>query len=548
MPNSLNTGVSGLLAHQRQLDMVANNLANINTTGYKSQRIVFSDLMYELLSPATNGNGVSVGGTNPIQIGSGTKTGQIARNFGQGGFNATGQPLDFALQGDGFFVVSDGNQDLYTRSGAFSLDESGILIDPATGFPVKRFGPTGENNLTGPSFQVPGDDRIRIPLGETIFGVPTGSVAFHGNLQAGAAGPEAQILTSANPFEVAGVAATLTTLLNDVDTNLVDYQAGDAIELTGTNDDGSPFSVTMAADGTTMLGDVVNELNNVLVGSVASMDAAGNLVITSDEPGTSMTALAFDDAAGNVGQTDLHTHSMLASTIGRDGDILTGESEIFDVRGGSHTLGYEFQKIGTNTWNLNFSLPDGDGTVIDGSVDGIEFSDDGTLVGVGGLTNSLVQVTVRLDDILQDQSFDIDLTNLIQIASPFTMAIEQDGLEPGKLINVRVNSDGVLQGISSTGESFDIAQMAIALFRNPQGLIAVGSSYFEASLNSGNVELGAAAAGGRGAIRGGQLEGSNVDVAFEFTQLIVAQRGFSANARTITVADEVLEELTNIIR
>ncbi len=548
MPNSLNTGVSGLLAHQRQLDMVANNLANINTTGYKTQRIVFSDLMYELLSPATNGNGVSVGGTNPIQIGSGTKTGQIARNFGQGAFNATGQPLDFALQGDGFFVVTDGNQDFYTRSGAFSLDEAGILIDPATGFPVKRFGPTGENNLTGPSFQVSGDDRIRIPLGETILGEPTRNVGFNGNLQADAAGPEAQVLMSANPFEVAGAPATSTTLINDLDTNLVDYDTGDTLELTGTNNDGSPFSVILPVDGTTTLGQIVDELNTVLTGAAASLDASGNLVITNDEAGTSMVAVAIDDATGNTGQTDFLPHSLLASTVGRDGDVLTGESEVFDVRGGAHSLGYQFEKVGVNTWNLNFSLPDGDGTVVEGSVEGIEFSDDGTLVGVNGLTDSMAEVTVRFNDILQEQTFNIDLSKLIQIAAPFSMAIDQDGLEPGKLVNVRVNSDGVLQGISSTGESFDIAQMAIAIFRNPQGLIAVGSSFYEASLNSGNVELGAAASGGRGAIRGGQLEGSNVDVAFEFTQLIVAQRGFSANARTITVADEVLEELTNIIR
>lgn len=144
MPNSLNTGVSGLLAHQRQLDMVANNLANLNTTAYKTQRIVFSDLLYESLAPATNGNGVSIGGTNPIEVGSGVRTAQIGRNFGQGSFNSTGQPLDFALQGDGFFVVSDSNTNYYTRAGSFSLDDGGFLIDPSTGYPVMRFGRQGK--------------------------------------------------------------------------------------------------------------------------------------------------------------------------------------------------------------------------------------------------------------------------------------------------------------------------------------------------------------------------------------------------------------------
>jgi len=548
MANSLNTSVSGLLSHQRQLDMVANNLANMNTTGYKSQRIVFSDLIYELSSPATNGNGVTVGGTNPIQLGSGVKTAQIARNFSQGGFNSTGQPLDFAIQGEGFFVVSDGNQDFYSRSGAFSLDESGILIDPSTGFPVKRFGPVGETNPNGPAFQVPGDDRIRIPLGETILGEPTRSISFNGNLASGADGPQAQILTSANPYEASGIPATTATFLNDLDTNLNPYQSGDILEIEGVSADGTPFSIDLAVDETTTLGEIVDEINNLLEGAFVTLDATGHMISNDDELGPSLVSISLDDAQGNVGQTDLHSHSFVASTVGRDGDILSGEMSIFDVRGGEHTLLYEFQKVGVNSWNALFNLPPGEGTLTNNLVEGIEFSDDGQLIGVNGITNTIAEITADFTDILQEQSFSVKLDSLVQIATAFSMAVDQDGLAPDKMVDVRVNSDGILQGISSAGKSFDLANIAIALFRNPQGMIAVGNSYFESSLNSGNVELGAAASGGRGTVRGGQLEGSNVDVAFEFTQLIVAQRGFSANARSITVADEVLEELTNIIR
>lgn len=548
MPNSLNTSVSGLLAHQRQLDMVANNLANINTTAYKTQRIVFSDLLYQSLAPATNGNGVSIGGTNPIEVGSGVRTGQIGRNFSQGSFNATGQPLDFALQGDGFFVVSDGNADFFTRAGSFSLDDGGYLIDPATGFPVKRFGPTGESNTEGPSFQIAGDDRVRIPLGESILGNPTSEVNLSGTLNADSLGPAAQVLTTANSFTVGGAAANNATLLNNLDTNSVPYGAGDEVTIAGNNADGSPFSLDFGVDATTTLGDLVTAINGAVTGAVASLDGDGNLVLTSDDLGPSTVNLSIQDKAGNVGDTNYISHALIATTVGRNGDILTGQTEINDVRGGIHTLGYEFQKTGVNTWDLQFTLPNNDGTVTDGLIENIEFSDDGTLLSIDGVPNAISNVTVQFNDILQEQSFNVNINDLFQISSPFSMSITQDGLEPGKLVNVRVNSDGLLQGISSSGQIFDLAQMAIANFRNPQGLSAVGNNYYEATLNSGSVDLGTAGSGGRGTIRAGQLEGSNVDVAYEFTQLIVAQRGFSANARSITVADEVLEELTNIVR
>ncbi|MDG1808152.1 MAG: flagellar hook-basal body complex protein [Pirellulaceae bacterium] len=549
MPNSLTTGVSGLLAHQRQLDMVANNLANLNTTAYKTQRIVFSDLLYESLAPATNGNGVAIGGTNPIEVGSGVRTAQIGRNFGQGSFNSTGQPLDFALQGDGFFVVSDSNTNYFTRAGSFSLDDGGYLIDPATGYPVMRFGPTGENNLEGPSFQKAGDDRIQIPLGETILGSPTSFVELSGTLNADSLGPAQQVLTSANNFLTGGgVAVNNATLLNDLDTNTSAYAPGDQLVVSGNNADGTTFSINLAVDNTSTLGDVVTSINGAISGAVASLDAEGNLVLTSDDSGPSTVSLSILDDAGNTGGTDFISHTLVATTVGRNGDVLSGQTEINDVRGGLHNLGYEFQKAGPNEWNLQFTLPDSDGTVVDGLIENIEFSDDGTLLSIGGVPNPTKNITLNFDGILEDQSFDVKIDELFQISAPFSMSINQDGIEPGKLVNVMVNSDGLLQGVSSSGQIFELAQMAIALFRNPQGLSASGNSYFEATLNSGTVDLGAAGAAGRGTVRAGQLEGSNVDVAYEFTQLIVAQRGFSANARSITVADEILEELTNIIR
>ena len=129
-----------------------------------------------------------------------------------------------------------------------------------------------------------------------------------------------------------------------------------------------------------------------------------------------------------------------------------------------------------------------------------------------------------------------------------TFQQQQDGLPPGVLVSASVDLTGRVQGLSSNGRTFTLAQLAIASFRNAEGLLAVGDNLFQSTPNSGDPELGAAGAGSRGQVFGSNLELSNVDLAYEFTRLIIGQRGFSANARTITVADEVLEELTNLLR
>ena len=517
MPNALQTGVSGLIAHQRQLDVVANNLANINTTAFKSQRVLFSDLVYERLSPATGSSGVTtIGGTDPLEIGSGVRTAQTQRDFSQGGLDATGQAFDFAIQGEGFFVLNDGIQDIYSRSGAFSLDAEGTLIDPSTGYAVQRFGRVGEGQNNTPQFQIPGDSRIRVPIGSTIFGTPTSRTTFNGILDSSSTGPRAEILTSANPFLSSGNPATAATALNDLDTNSTDYVAGDIIEIVGTNPDGSTFNTTIGAFGATM-GDILAAVNTSASGATATMDSDGNLLFLADDSGEASMSLVLSDQIGNTGSTLFNTHNMIVTTNGKDGDTLDGLINFFDVRGDAHEVSYTFQKITPNSWNLMFDIDPEDGTIVSGNVDNIQFNDDGTLIGINGISGGVGQIEIQFAGVSQSQSIAIHLGELSHIAADFAFSTSQDGNEPSKLASVRINSDGTLQGISSTGRTFDIAQLSVASFRNPNGLSAIGNLAFESTLNSGNVELGLAGSNGRGTIRGGQLEASNVDVAFEFT-------------------------------
>ena len=217
------------------------------------------------------------------------------------------------------------------------------------------------------------------------------------------------------------------------------------------------------------------------------------------------------------------------------------------MRGQAHTVSLDFQKQADGTWSMTAGVDPTSGTVVDGSVGPISFNSDGSFQSAGDMN-------LAFDFGDGPQSINLSLGSgggfdgLTEMADAANLAAQQDGFPPGAFVSVQVRSDGVLEGISSTGRTFPLAQLAIASFSNPGGLHARGDNTFEASLSSGDVQVGTGLSGNRGAVVGGQLESSNVDIAMEFTRLIVAQRGFSANARTITVTDEVLEELTSLIR
>src|SRR5437763_982682 len=142
MSFALSSGVTGLQAHQQMLDVAGNNLANVNTTSFKSSRILFSELLSETIRKASQPT-TNTGGTNPVQMGSGVGVSGIVRNMSQGNIVNTGNPLDMAIEGEGYFVLSDGQQNVYSRAGAFAVDSSAMLVDPSTGYRVQRIGSEG---------------------------------------------------------------------------------------------------------------------------------------------------------------------------------------------------------------------------------------------------------------------------------------------------------------------------------------------------------------------------------------------------------------------
>ena len=391
MLRSLFSGISGLRAHQTMLDVTGNNIANVNTVGFKSSQTQFQDtLSQELYSAGAPQAGT--GGTNPAQVGLGVSVAGIATNFQQGAAQLTSRSTDMMINGDGFFTVKSGGQDLYTRNGSFNFDSLGQLVT-ADGALVQGWAAVGGVVNTN----APLTD-LKLPIGTLMGAKATATASFAGNLPSDAA---------------------TATVLNR---------------------------------------------------TIPVFDAVGN---------QRTLALTFTCTAGawTVGATDgVNTVAPQAVTFSGAG-ALTSPTTV--------TVG---------------------GVAVDLS----------TLTGFAGLTSG--------------------------------EAGAQDGQAAGTLQSFALSSDGTLIGQFSNGLKQPIGALALASFTNPTGLEKAGDSLYRTTTNSGSPMVGTAGTSGRGTLAGGALEMSNVDLAAEFTNLIIAQRGYQANARVITTSDEVLQELVNLKR
>ncbi len=558
--DALFSGVSGLQANQDMLDVIGNNLANSNTTGYKSQSVNFADLIYQSLSQGTAPSATS-GGTNPIQIGSGVSVASVSSNLQQGTLQATGNDLDLALQGNGYFVAQNGDITEFTRAGSFGVDANNILVDPSTGYAIQRFGTIGEGTATSPAFQTAGNNDINIPIGTGIPGNATTDITLQGNLSASASGPIAQILTSTQPFTTSAGAATLSTTLDSLSDNIAPYGAGDTITLQGTDVNGNPVNVSISVDPTVngpfTMGDLVNAINTNFPGSTASLDSQGNLVMTANNAGTNNLSLNITDGNPNPsgGASNWGNHIMNVTTPGADGATVNTSIQVYDPQGTAHTLNLTFQKQANNTWSLTGAIDPSEGTMADNLVNNITFNQNGSFSQVTGTGVGNATMSVQFNGFATPQTISFNFgtpgafDGLTQNGgSSSASATGQNGFAAGFLSTLSIGQDGVINGIFTNGQTLAIAQIAVANFANPGALNRVGNNYYALSSESGPALIGAGQSGGRGSVQQGQLESSNVDVSLEFTRLIIAQEGYQVNSHVITAADQILQDLGNIIR
>jgi flagellar hook protein FlgE len=553
MSFALSAGVTGLQAHQKMLDIAGHNLANINTTAFKASRIIFSELLAETVKKASQPT-TNVGGTNPQQMGSGVGVAGISPNMAQGNIVNTGNPLDLALEGEGYFVVNDGEQDLYTRAGAFSVDANTYLVDPATGYRVQRIGSIGEAD----GFQVAGDSDVRVPYDVAMPARATTSMTVAGNLSADAVldSPQAQKIGSDVIYTTSGgTLATDSTLIEDLDQFTGTVGSG-VITISGYLPEGTSFTNTMNVPAGTDMADLIAAINAEFTASASGATAGlvnGQIRVTDTETGASYTdlSLSYSDASSTL-ETPAYFEVL---TVGGD-EVKNVNITVFDSLGGKHAFSGAFIRTDTtNEWDFLLCSVSGDVETInmdERRIDGITFDTTGAFDTVAGTPE--FKITWGYDP-STEQTIEINMgtsgkwDGLTQFSGNSTaVAKEQDGYESGKLSSVSVDASGVLIGAFSNGIKKNLAVLQIALFQNPQGLESVGSGYYIPSANSGSAVATQALIGGAGTIHGGSLEKSNADVAGEFVNMIQAQSGFQANARTIKVANDILSELSSLIR
>jgi len=406
--------LSGLNANQQALSVIGNNLANINTVGFKASTVDFADLVSQSVSGSSS---------NPMQVGLGVTIGQVSPNFKQGGIENTGVTTNAAIQGSGFFVIGGANQRTYTRAGDFSFDANGMLVTP-DGQPVQGY--TAVNPATGAIITSGQPANIVIPPGVLRAPTPTTQFGSVSNLDASAA-VGATFTTSVQIYDSLGTPHVMTTTYTKTAP-------------------GWSYSITV--------------------------------------PGVDITGVA-----------------------GAPPSVL---------------------KAGVLTFTANGVLKD---------VDGVSAATTAVNVAIPGPAWFDGATATPLTWAVLDAN---KLPMLSGYASPSsTSSITQNGSAPAAVSGINIDPAGQIMATLGAGKTVAVGQLAIANFNNPQGLVKSGSNLYGESASSGVANIGTAGTGGRGTLIGSGLESSNVDIATEFSKMILAQRGYQANSKGITVTDEL---------
>ena len=562
MSSALSAAVSGLKAHQTMLDVAGNNLANVNTVGYKSSTVTFAELLSQTIRGAT-GPTSSLGGTNPQQAGSGVEVAGIARNQSQGNIVSTGQDLDVAIDGSGYFTLFNGLQRVYSRAGSFAIDANNTMVDPATGYKVLQLD----------------DSSIHIPWGTSMPASATTEIVMNGNLRSSADSNQATYnkLVSNTAFTTGSgaSAANSGTYLSDLDQWATGLGVGDTgrILMSGIREDGTAFTDqaitwTGAAPGSgATMQDILDQINVLYNNSTATLDANGKMALTAGDKGynqAQITKMNYVPAGGE--SLSVPTYFNYATIGGNDSKSFS--MTVFDGMGEQHVLTGVFVKTNApNTWDMVVTSVSGElgaswdsydilnDPSLNRRISGIEFNSNGSFKGLNS-TSETSSFSVRFANNPVAQEIKLNLgaegefTGLTQFSgqSSTAAALTQNGYGSGSLSSVGIDKSGLVVGMYTNGVKVDIAQLQIGVFSNPNGLESIGGGYFMPTANSGDAIPTIAGTGGAGTIRGQSLEKSNVDMATEFVNLMQAQNGYQANARTIRVATDILRELTGLIR
>jgi flagellar hook protein FlgE len=503
--------LTGLNADSTALNTIANNLSNMNTTGYKAQSVNFSDLFYQQVGEAGSGD--------PIQRGSGTQVCSIETDFSNGSPNTTNVDTNVALQGSGFFVVGTGNNTLLTRDGDFSLDLNGNLVT-SSGLNVMGFPATsGVVNTNAPLAPV------HIPVGEVE--PPSATTTF---------GMTATLDSTAN------VGDSLSGKIQVFDSLGNAYQA--QVTYTKTANNTWSYNVTLPdtlAANSSSAGAVNTQVYSFgsSAGKPATVDPATDLTITGPNAGGISTTINAPTVTSgeSVGAyaTDLQnaltsagiTASVTATAAGQltisGANISTSGSVIQDPVASA-----------TATGSLTF---DSNGSLVSPStnITGITFS---------GLSDGASNLNMTWNLFGADGSS--TLSQVVAQTSAASSSI-QDGYASGNYNGFTIGSDGTVTATFNNGQKLNVGQLALGNVVNLQGLQDTGNGDYATTLASGTATIGISGTSGLGTMQGGALEASNVNISAEFSDLIIAQRAFEANSKAVTTFDTITQETINMI-
>jgi len=507
--------LSGLDADSTALNTIANNLSNMNTTGFKAQTTNFSDLFYQ--QTGTTGSG------DQIQVGTGVQVASNSTDFTDGSISSTGIATDAAINGAGFFVLDDGGSQLYTRDGNFQLSSTGTL-ESSAGQPVMGY--AAMNGITNSSGAL---SDIVVPTGQVM--APSATTAF-------------SVTQNLNSESAVGTTASSPVTVYDSLGN--SYVATVNYTKTGNNTWSYSISMpdTIAPNPTTAAG--VTTINYEFGASGASMgtvDAGTNLTITAPATagGTATTALpTFTGTPETVANyvTDLNTALAAAGiTVGAGGVTVSSTAAgVLTISGAniSTSGGVVQDPVGTKTTGTMTFDCSGNLTNPSGDVSGISFA---------GLSDGAATMNLTWDLLGSNGTASVSQT----AAASSTSSAYQNGYTSGEYQSFSIASDGTVSAQYSNGQNQTVGQLAIATVSSPQGLVDAGSTEFQTTNASGQASVGAAGAGGRGTLQGSSLEASNVNISAEFSDLIVAQRAFEANSKAMTTFDTITQETINMI-
>ncbi|NOX16192.1 MAG: flagellar hook-basal body complex protein [Epsilonproteobacteria bacterium] len=581
MLRSLWAGVSGLQAHQIALDIEGNNIANVNTAGYKYSRANFSDMLSQTSKIATAPQG-ALGGKNPMQVGLGTQVSSITKIFKQGSVQTTDKNTDLAIQGDGFFVVSPdgGSTYKYTRNGDFVFDALGNFTD-SNGYIVQGWVRNKDTNKIDSTAPI---KNITIQPGLTTPANSSSYVKLKANLNSG---NTIKNKTATYALDsTAGLSSTEETedmgVLFTGDGNAFNLQAGQGINITLTDPTNSATTITKTFQyGTdfTTTEDLRSAMQTFIRGNVTyksttaevSINKEGKFQILNPAGGNSLDISIAPYTATGITENTFFTQTMgsLSGLLPSDATgslklsqpitaaVHASSIDIYDSLGTKHTVRLEFRKKAQNTWSFSVTVPAPSTlagatptpNILEGGT--INFNSNGSLSQYNppGITFSGNNGSSPNQQI----NFNFGSTNGFDGITSYdatsnTAGISQDGFPGGDLSGIRVDETGTLIGSFTNGRSFGLAQVSMAKFTNNNGLESDGGNAFIQTSNSGDPIIGQAAVGGRGFIQASALEMSNVDLSRSLTQLIIVQRGFQANAKTITTSDQILNTLLQLKR